>query len=82
VSINYAKPARSQPRTLPSSAGQLQYWIDRFHSLTDTIQAATVTNADPMRKGQINTRALYSQRAAAASQMATHAQELLRALQG
>lgn len=87
MGIDYRKP-RNPPAAAPRVPGKplagtpagrdLAYWVGAYRKLTAEIEAATVTNRDPWRKGQVNTRELYSRRAAAAARMAGAAEAVLR----
>lgn len=79
--IDYRRPTKAPtaPVAAPVSPQRrnARYWLDQYRRLTREIQAAQVTNNDQWRKEQVNTRALYSQRAAAAAQMADALEALL-----
>lgn len=83
MTISYTKrpTTRSQPANVTSAASQarteLRYWVDQYRRLTAQIEAAQVTNSDQWRKERVNTRELYSRRAAAASRMAHFADLVL-----
>lgn len=86
MAIDYAKrpTTRTRPATAPSAAPaasqartELRYWVDQYRRLTAQLEAAQVTNNDQWRKERVNTRELYSRRAAAASRMAHFADQVL-----
>lgn len=73
MSIDYRKrptQAAQAPAQESSARAELRYWIDQYNRLTAQLQAAQVTNADQWRKERVDTRKLYSLRAAAAAGMA------------
>lgn len=79
-----ARPAATTTtRTAPTAGAtteartQLAYWVAQYHQLTGALEAAQVTNHDQWRKERVNTRELYSRRAAAASRMAHYAELVL-----
>jgi len=84
ISYTKTRPASPSRPTSPTAAGgmskarsDLRYALQQYDRLTAVLDAARVANTDQMRKGTINTRELYTQRAAAAAQMARAAHQVL-----
>lgn len=81
MSIDYRRPAKAATAPVAASVSpqrrNARQWLDQYRRLTREIQQALVLNKDPMRKEQVDTRGLYSQRANAVAQMADALEALL-----
>lgn len=98
MAIDYVRRTRPAAAAQPASSGStsdprgirvggaigrdLAYWVAQYRAITAQIEAAQVTNHDQWRKEKVNTRELYSRRAAAAARMADLAERLVGASAG